>query len=159
MRPCRECGKPISTEAKACPNCGANRPTKQPTPGWLKVLLGFGVLFIVIQFSRMPKTVTEAELEAPYRDSLVAEVQWKLGGFDNVMLAEITVANLGSRVVRDVGIACDLFAPSGTRVGGATHDILDIVPAHDTLRTGEVNMGIVSNQASRAGCSIYDFDF
>ena len=25
---CRECGKPVSTEAKTCPSCGARKPTK-----------------------------------------------------------------------------------------------------------------------------------
>lgn len=27
LKPCRECGEKVSTEAKACPKCGANRPT------------------------------------------------------------------------------------------------------------------------------------
>jgi ribosomal protein L37E len=28
LEDCRECGKPVSTEAKTCPNCGAGKPAK-----------------------------------------------------------------------------------------------------------------------------------
>ena len=27
LKPCRECGKKVSTEAQSCPNCGAPHPT------------------------------------------------------------------------------------------------------------------------------------
>jgi hypothetical protein len=28
LKPCRECGKDVSDEAKTCPSCGLNHPTK-----------------------------------------------------------------------------------------------------------------------------------
>jgi hypothetical protein len=34
LQPCRECGKEVSTEAAACPHCGAATPTRQKTIGW-----------------------------------------------------------------------------------------------------------------------------
>ena len=27
LKPCRECGEKVSTEAKTCPNCGKKNPT------------------------------------------------------------------------------------------------------------------------------------
>lgn len=56
---CRECGGQVSTEALACPHCGAKNPAKaasqaQPAPQnkpgmalWKKVLIGFGVLWLI----------------------------------------------------------------------------------------------------------------
>ena len=29
LRPCKECGKKVWTEANACPNCGVPKPTKK----------------------------------------------------------------------------------------------------------------------------------
>jgi hypothetical protein len=30
MMACRECGHPVSSEARACPSCGISRPTLPP---------------------------------------------------------------------------------------------------------------------------------
>jgi len=35
LRPCRECGKDVSTEAAACPHCGAAAPTRQRSGEWV----------------------------------------------------------------------------------------------------------------------------
>lgn len=45
LKPCRECKRDVSTEAKSCPHCGVTAPTKQPVSktGW--VVLG---LFAVV---------------------------------------------------------------------------------------------------------------
>ena len=32
LKPCRECGKPISTEATTCPHCGVASPTATGKP-------------------------------------------------------------------------------------------------------------------------------
>lgn len=37
---CRECGKEVSDEAKACPHCGASRPVKTPIGVFGMLLLG-----------------------------------------------------------------------------------------------------------------------
>jgi RNA polymerase subunit RPABC4/transcription elongation factor Spt4 len=45
---CRECGKPVSTEAKTCPNCGARKPSKTTSKTrWgviVLVVLAIGIL-------------------------------------------------------------------------------------------------------------------
>ncbi len=35
LMPCRECGKDVSTEAAACPNCDAAAPTRAKTGDWV----------------------------------------------------------------------------------------------------------------------------
>lgn len=41
---CRECGKEVSTEAKACPHCGVASPTKKPAAGCFSVVVGAALL-------------------------------------------------------------------------------------------------------------------
>ncbi len=35
LKACSECGKEVSTDAKACPNCGAKQPRKVGILGWI----------------------------------------------------------------------------------------------------------------------------
>lgn len=35
LQPCRECGKEVSTEAAACPHCGAASPTREKSGDWV----------------------------------------------------------------------------------------------------------------------------
>ena len=47
LKPCRECGAQVSTEAKTCPHCGVGNPTAKPPmrttgAGWLIVIAAIG---------------------------------------------------------------------------------------------------------------------
>lgn len=44
MKPCKECGKQISTDAEACPQCGAKQP--QPTSRWTILIGGLFAIFV-----------------------------------------------------------------------------------------------------------------
>ncbi len=46
LKPCRECRKEVSTQAKTCPQCGVPHPTSQLDPG-TKQALGCLALIIV----------------------------------------------------------------------------------------------------------------
>ena len=52
MTTCKECGKQVSTEAKACPHCGAEAPAKKKAKGgigkWLLVVFAIGVVVAVL---------------------------------------------------------------------------------------------------------------
>lgn len=52
MTACKECGKQVSTEAKACPYCGAVAPAKKKAKGgigkWLLILFAIGVVVAVL---------------------------------------------------------------------------------------------------------------
>jgi hypothetical protein len=47
LRPCRECGKEVSTEAKQCPHCGVSNPTKSKTPNNQAAAVGCLVLIVI----------------------------------------------------------------------------------------------------------------
>lgn len=46
MATCRECGKDVSTEAKACPHCGAPKPVKQ-LGGCALLLILLGIVVVI----------------------------------------------------------------------------------------------------------------
>ena len=52
MTTCKECGKQVSTEAKACPHCGAAAPAKKKAKGgigkWLLIVFAIGVVAAVL---------------------------------------------------------------------------------------------------------------
>lgn len=54
LQDCKECGKPVSTEAKACPNCGAKAPKQTSVLTW--VFGGALLLAIVVVTSRSSDT-------------------------------------------------------------------------------------------------------
>jgi hypothetical protein len=51
---CKECGKDISTEAKACPSCGAPPPPRTSTATW--IIGGFFALTVVVWISTANET-------------------------------------------------------------------------------------------------------
>ena len=56
LKPCRECGKQISSEARVCPFCGIRKPVKKkPSAGAMvkNVVEGF-LLLLVWQSSAAP---------------------------------------------------------------------------------------------------------
>lgn len=62
VKPCKECQKPVSTSAKACPHCGAEQP-KQTS----RIALGFAglVLFFVLYQVFESNTGTTAATKPP----------------------------------------------------------------------------------------------
>lgn len=48
MTSCRECGKPVSSKAKACPHCGVVRPRRTSLLTWVvTIFVGVGVVAIL----------------------------------------------------------------------------------------------------------------
>lgn len=49
---CRECGKQVSTDAKACPHCGTSEPAKKKAKGgigkWLLIVFAIGLVAMVL---------------------------------------------------------------------------------------------------------------
>jgi RNA polymerase subunit RPABC4/transcription elongation factor Spt4 len=45
IKDCKECGKPVSTEAKACPHCGADQP--KPTSRLTLLFAGLVLIFVL----------------------------------------------------------------------------------------------------------------
>lgn len=162
LKPCRECGKEISSQARICPHCGAKVPRRTGVVGWI-VAIGLGVWFVTLFDDRpAPPPTTSAPArpaaidayQAAIRD-LKLDFQWKLGGFGNVMLADLTLVNKGSRPVKDIAIRCTAYGPSGTAITTTRRTLYVSIAAGKTLRIPEFNMGFHSDQAASAGCLVY----
>lgn len=66
MTACKECGKQVSTEARACPHCGAAAPAKKKARGgigkWLLIVFAIGLVATIL-----PKKDKVAASSAPPR--------------------------------------------------------------------------------------------
>lgn len=87
---------------------------------------------------------------------------WRKGGFGTVMIATFTISNENDFAIKDLYVACELTAPSGTKIGYAAATLYERVPAHGRKTVREVNMGSgISrdfNQAATASCKLGPFD-
>lgn len=82
-------------------------------------------------------------------------VQWSKGAGGVVAEADFRIQNTAPKIVmRDITIACNWTAPSGTIVSTKRHTIYDVVKAGGTRSFANVNLGFIDPQASRMGCSI-----
>ena len=52
MTRCKECEKPVSTDAKTCPHCGTSAPAKKKTKGgigkWLVIVFVIGLVAMIL---------------------------------------------------------------------------------------------------------------
>ena len=145
---CENCGKEISSEAAACPQCGhPNKVQPAPAPAPRRgmgcgtgLLLIVGLLFLgfVFNMAMNPPTPTEttpkaastvrepSEKEQAIAAINLTKLNWTKGGFDNVMLLDTVVQNNGTRDVKDVKIECVNFTKSQTQIGSNIKTIFEI---------------------------------
>lgn len=116
---CSECGKDISTSAKACPNCGAK--LKRPGSGLLK-LLGWGIV-IVLFFAALPALFIDspgpptpektAQKRQPSSEEKKRTAQLQLAGLGALTLKKTAKDpesfRLQSAFVKPNGVACFEF--------------------------------------------------
>lgn len=69
MTTCKECGKQVSTEARACPHCGAAAPAKKKAKGgigkWLLIVFAIGVVAAILPKQDKAPPVASAPQKAP----------------------------------------------------------------------------------------------
>ncbi|OJU74914.1 MAG: hypothetical protein BGN93_01395 [Acinetobacter sp. 39-4] len=67
IKPCKECGGPVSDKAESCPRCGAKQPKQTSLLTWIiGGLFAFGVLFAVYAKTRTPTTT---EVSQPKKEN------------------------------------------------------------------------------------------
>jgi hypothetical protein len=59
LKPCRECGKDVSTDAATCPSCGVKSPTKRPLNKGVLLLALVGVYAVYAVLNPTPKATPE----------------------------------------------------------------------------------------------------
>jgi RNA polymerase subunit RPABC4/transcription elongation factor Spt4 len=164
LKPCKECRREISSEAKACPHCGKKDPTGARTSPFAMgclVIIILGVIGSLVSSngttgSSSSSTVPAQSPKEQTLSQVKLDYSWSKGGFDNVMLASFTITNPTSRPIKDVEITCTHFAASGTQIDENTRTIYQIVPAKGKKRIRDFNMGLIHSQASSSSCRISD---
>jgi len=76
------------------------------------------------------------------------------GGFGSVMLVDFKVANLNPYAVKDFELTCTHYAPSGTVIDSNTRIIYEVIPANDSKKVKDFNMGFIHSQAASSSCEI-----
>ena len=157
---CKECGEQISKKATQCPKCGS--PAKKKTSLFTWVIAIFFGLMIFGYFSGNSGTGPSGTSSAGPSPKTLAmqntslEYTWKKEGFDNVMMANFTIANNSETAIKDIEITCTHFAKSGTRIDSNDRTIFDVVPAHGKKVIAGFNMGFIHSQAEKTNCRITD---
>lgn len=107
---CRECGEPVSTQAKNCPNCGAKPPRKTSAFTWLVLIL---IVFIVYFQVQSPSTtsgshVTESESNRSSQNSgqgsVPAAPSWRNTTSRDEMTGEQSVYAVSPRVTSNTAM-------------------------------------------------------
>ncbi len=162
LRPCSECGKEISTEARQCPHCGAKPSNGIGCLGWIMAFLLFS--FVVTAVSRLKggddhaSGISSDNMNKIYGLSALKleNYRWQKGGFNNIMIAQFTLRNTGKRTLKDVEITCYSYGHSGTQIDRNVRTIYEQIPPGKTKRVRDFNMGLQHTQASSASCEVTD---
>ena len=164
LRPCRECKKEISTDAKVCPNCG-KKVGMSSASGCLVVFLGLiilGGMSSVLRNSEDGVTTPKVDPTPKVEPKNIALSQvslkfhWTKEGFDNIMQANFTIKNESVYDVKDLEINCEHYAKSGTLIDSNKRTIYDVVKAHSTKQFKNFNMGFIHTQAVKSSCAVTD---
>lgn len=170
---CKECGSQVSTDAKACPKCGAKPPKRTSKLTWL-----VGGLFALFVGSAVMNSTSEdgatsagaapivgaalppakTPKERMLAESLKFELkEWQKGGFDAVMLITGSISNASDTAVKDVVITCTSSGNSGTVIDKNTKTLYEAIGPKKTFRFQQFNMGFLHSSATQTSCEIVDF--
>ena len=171
LKPCRECKREVSTDAKACPHCGKKSPTSRPTS--LSIVLVGVLIFSVytafnmsgVQSRADRQSVESAVSPTPSRErtdsrrnqalgQIKLDFTWRKGEFETAMIADFVITNPSPWRVKDLEVTCDHFGPSGTKIDSNVRTIYEVVEPRGTTRVNQFNMGFIRSQATRSSCMV-----
>lgn len=172
LKPCKECKREISTEAKACPHCGKKNPTSRTTSLGL-VLIGVVILSLYTAFNNagvqphadrpsaepvVSQAASSEERTDSRRNQALGQIKldftWRKGGFETAMVADFVITNPSPWRVKDLEITCHHYGPSGTKIDTNVRTIYEIVEPKSTKRVNQFNMGFIRSQATRSSCTV-----
>lgn len=87
-------------------------------------------------------------------DSIAIDFKWKKGGFGSVALLDLTLTNGNSHAVKDIGVRCRFYGPSGTEIGRADRTIYEAIGSKGKKTVREVSFGFIDQQAAQASCEV-----
>jgi len=130
-------------------------------------LIVFGLIIVaaiwgVINNPNIPfwtRTESEIALNDNIRKSLkIKKINWHIGGFGTVMVADLTIENQSEYGIKDFTIDCRLSGKSGTKISSCSKTIYEILPAKTTKTFRRVNVGLIHPDSARASCEITHFE-
>ncbi|ENX22472.1 hypothetical protein F892_01714 [Acinetobacter vivianii] len=159
---CKECGVQVSTQAKACPNCGAK--VKKPTSifTWIiLVIVVFGIFAAIGGGDKSGGTSSgSSEVQLSPKEQALNDVQfdfsWSKDGFGNIMMIDMTVKNNGIHDIKDFTVECEHTSNSGTKIDSNKREVFEIIKAGETKKFKQFNMGFIHSQAASSSCGITD---
>lgn len=159
---CKECGAQVSTQAKNCPSCGAK--IKKPTSIITWIFLGlivFGIIGAMIggENSGSNSSASGEPSLSPKEQALKDldfKFDWSKGGFDNIMMIDMTIKNNGTKDIKDFTVECEHSSNSGTKIDSNKRQVFEIIKAGETKKFQEFNMGFIHQQATSSSCGITD---
>lgn len=79
LKPCKECGNEVSTEAKSCPKCGAKLPKKTSAFTWIVIALFSVFIFQKISTSDEPTAKLEpvAKTDLELKEEAARELRFQ----------------------------------------------------------------------------------
>lgn len=169
LKTCADCGKEVSTAAKACPRCGAPVGVVGAKLRGLKFLaiafVFFALVgFIFVQISPASKTAGDDLTQSPVvktdpktaalKGVRIVDLVWEKVGFDNVMQIDAALVNVGAYDVKDLELVCSHVTNSDTKVGESKKVIYEILRSRKSLVINKFNMGFIHQQAVKSDCYI-----
>ena len=158
LRPCKECKKEISTDAKVCPHCG-KKVGMSTASGCLVVFLGLIILGVIsssLHHSEDGGTTPKVDPKSTALSQVSLKFHWTKEGFDNIMQADFTIKNDSAYDIKDLEITCEHYAKSGTQIDSNKRTIYDVVKAHSTKQFKNFSMGFIHTQAIKSSCAVTD---
>lgn len=186
LQKCKDCANDISSNAKACPKCGAPvipvviAKKSSGIMNLFQFILVVGVATAVgSQFfpkteqagaansnsstsptappAAAPLATTPTKTSKTSLSDLVIDYDWYKSGLGNIAMLNGTIKNNGPTSVKDIKIACVGTASSGTKIDTKMHTLYEIVGAGKTIKFSDLNMGFIQSQVASLGCGIVDY--
>lgn len=155
---CKGCNSEISKQAAACPQCGHPNPVSKHLGGGETILALALAAGAIWWFAG--RDGSGYETSSPKQEALAAlslsDVNWTRGGFETVMLLDVSISNSGLRDVKDIVIRCNHTSQSGTDIDSNSATIYQVFPAGKTVSLSKFEMGFMHSQVARSSCKIED---
>jgi hypothetical protein len=164
LRKCPECGHDVSSKAERCPNCGVGIKRKGMGCGTAILVVAAFAIFAKLVSNigsgpntpGAPKPPPAPSAKEKALSNMTLDFTWSTTGFGDIMEANFTITNKGTRDVKDITVRCNHFAKSGTLIDHNTRTIYEVFPAGKARTIPKFNMGFIHTQAEKSACSVTD---
>lgn len=91
-------------------------------------------------------------------DVKLEDMNWRLGGFDTVMIASFKIKNDRKVWIKDIVVKCDVTAASGTVLDSPTKTVFQSIGPGQSVKIRDLSVGFVrdASQAQSANCYVED---